>query len=283
MGINQMSDDPLQNRISKREYLKTFLDKLSKAQEISPQIYKELDITNWEIDMLSNRPDEAAEIPDKEMREHFSIEMQYLHQALPMIPDYDARMISSSDGISTAGTAISYGYAAHVGDIRTPKAFEFSGHFTAQYQEIQKKYDRPKEIRNLLLRLPSRDNLTRFDSAKVSYIQYKAGIGKKTSAANEMRNFVNGLKGDLFQLVFKENENKSWHEMTKRLSKDDPSGYVFREILNQEKPHSDLLSGLADILKDREGGSLTDLDHIWTKILDHTYILLKLIGRDSND
>jgi hypothetical protein len=38
-----------------------------------------------------------------------------------------------------------------------------------------------------------------------------------------------------------------------------------------------LISRLSDIAKDREGGSLTNLDNLWTQISDHIYIVLSLI------
>jgi len=272
-----MNEDELQNRNKKRDYLVTWLQNFEQAQDIVPRVQKELEKTEWEIDALSNLPDEAAEIPSGDMTVLFDNDFKYLTHALPMIPTFDVSQLSSSDAISASGTMSVYEYVSRIGDIETPKAFEFSNHYTLKYQEIQLAHDRPNEVRNLLAKLPSKNTSERFERAEKSYMLFKAGNGEKTSAAIEMRTFVDGLSGDLFQVARKwEKENMTWERMAERLSKGDTAGVEYNEMIRQKGIHSSLINRLSEIGKDREGGSATNLNHIWTELLDHVFTVLTI-------
>jgi hypothetical protein len=272
--------DEIQNRKDKRDYLATWLEKFGKAQEVVPRVQKELEKTEWEIDALSNLPDEAVEIPSGDMTILFDNDYRYLtREALPMIPTFDVSKMSSSDAISASGTASVYEYVARIGDIATPTAFKFSNHYTVKYQEIQLAHDRPKEIRNLLAKLPNKNTAERFDRAENSYLQFKAGTGEKTSAAFENRTFIYGLSGDLFQVARKlEKENMTWEIMAERLSKNGKTGIEYNEVIRQKSIRSSLIERLSEVGKDREGSSVVNLHHIWTETLDHVFTILSVIN-----
>lgn len=274
-----MSDE-LENRKAKYDYLKTWLDNFSQAQDIVPHVQNELEKTDWEIEALSNMPDEASEIPLGNITVLFNEDLRFLNRALPMIPTFDPSTFSSSDAISTSGTASVYEYISRIGDINTPRAYEFSEHFTLKYQEIQSAQNRPNEIRKLLEKLPGKNTLDRFDRAENIYSQFKAGVGEKTSAAMEMRNFLYGLVGDLAQFAKQwEKENTpSWEKIAERLSKNGTSGLEYQEMLRQKNVHSSLIGRLSSVGKDREGSSVTNLNHIWTELLDHVFTILNIIN-----
>ena len=104
---------------------------------------------------------------------------------------------------------------------------------------------------------------------------FKAGTTPKTSTAVEIRTLIDGVKGDLFNLARKwQKENMSWEEMVERLARGEIEK---QELLDQKKVHSSLISRLSDVLKDREGGSITNIENIWIQVLDHLYVLLNLI------
>jgi hypothetical protein len=271
-------EEELQNRKKKRDYLVTWLQNFGQAQEMVPRVQKELEKTEWEIDALSNLPEEAAEIPSGDITVVFDKDLRYLPHALPMIPSFDAGKLSSSDAISSSGTMSVYEYVARIGDIGTPIAFEYSNHYTLEYQEIQLAHDRPNEVRNLLDKLPSKSTGERFERAEESYMQFKAGNGEKTSAAMEMRTFLDGLSGELFQVARKwEKENMTWETMAERLSKGDISEVEYSEMIRQKGIHSSLINRLSDIGKDREGGSAVNLNHIWTELIDHAFTILSIV------
>ena len=70
----------------------------------------------------------------------------------------------------------------------------------------------------------------------------------------------------------------NWSNMSARLAINGGNGHEHMLLFNQERVHSSLLSRLAEVLKDREGGSVTNLDSIWTEILDHLYTVLGLLA-----
>ena len=47
--------------------------------------------------------------------------------------------------------------------------------------------------------------------------------------------------------------------------------------LRQKDVRGSLISRLSTVLKDREGGSLTNLDDLWIQVLDHIYVVLELV------
>lgn len=274
-----MSDE-LENRKAKRDYLGSWLHNFAQAQDIVPRVQRELERTEWEIEALSNLPDEASEIPKGNITVLFDIDSKYLNKALPMLPGIDINTYSDSDTISTSGTASVYEYVSRVGDINTPEALKFSNYYTTKYQEIQLAQNRPNEIRALLKKLPNKGALERYNRSESSYMQFKAGVGKKTAAAMEMRTFLDGLSGELVQMAkqSKTENTPTWEKMAKRLSKNGPSSIECQEVLRQETVRSSLVSRLSDIGKDREGSSVTNLNHIWTELQDHAFTVLSLIN-----
>lgn len=273
-----MNNDKLENRKSKLEYLKNWLLAIKQAKELVPKVQKEIEKTEWEIEALSNTPDEASEIPFGDMTILFDSDLETLEQALPMIPKFRVRAVSTSDAVSTSGTASVYEYVSRVGDIGTPNACEFSEYFTEKYQEIQLVHGRPNEIRNFLKKLPHENILDRFNRAEKIYMEFRAGVAKRTPTAMEMRTFLNGLIGELSQIAKQwEKENSPpWNVMAERLSNGGAEGADYQEMLRQERVHSSLLSRLADVGKDREGSSVTNLNHIWTELLDHVFTILTI-------
>ena len=94
---------------------------------------------------------------------------------------------------------------------------------------------------------------------------------------------MDGMQGDLFEKARGwPEENVTWDEMAKRLSKGQPGGTEYQELIDQGKTRASLISRLSDIAKDREQGSLTNPDNVWTQILDHMYTVLGLVDLDKS-
>jgi hypothetical protein len=94
-------------------------------------------------------------------------------------------------------------------------------------------------------------------------------------AANSIRNTLDGLKGDLFKKArTTPKENMTWETMSQRLAKGaDEAGILIRE----DAIRTLLINGLSEILKNREHGSTTNLDNLWTQTLDFIYSVLNLL------
>lgn len=110
------------------------------------------------------------------------------------------------------------------------------------------------------------------------YMAVRAQTGERTAAAMEIRTLLDGVKGELWERAKKwPKENMTWDIMADRLAVNDLTGHS-KELMTQGKIRSSLIHRLSDIGKDREGGSATNLDYIWTEVLDHLYAILGLIG-----
>ena len=74
---------------SKAEYLREWLQRHREAEEIAPDIKKNLDFTEWQIKAIESRPDESVEIIFPDLQETLDSDTAYLNLALPMMPKYD--------------------------------------------------------------------------------------------------------------------------------------------------------------------------------------------------
>lgn len=267
-------DNNIKRLEAKKEHLVTWLDRYRKAQEVAPLVQMNLELTEWEIQALSNRPSEAHEIPLMGLNQRITQDCEYLTRSLPLIPDYNPTGLMNSTAIAMSGSATVYQYVARVGDLNTPQAVSYSQKFTGLYHDIQISQERPRAVRDLITKLNNPQTIQRFDRAQNVYNAARIGTGSRTGAATDMRTLLDGIQGDLFDRARKhKKENMTWGEMASRLAKGDQEK---QELEGQENVRSSLISRLSTILKDREGGSVSNLENVWTQVLDHIYVTLSL-------
>lgn len=263
---------------AKRDHLKDWLERHRKAQDAVPFVQMNLDITEWEIQALSNRPDEADEIPLGDLESKFGSEYDHLTRALPMMPEYDADALPTLTAVTTSGSADVFAYVTRVGSLGTPDACVYSQKYTVAYRELQAAQSRPKNVRDLLRKLGNPNTLQRFDRALNACFAATSGTGERTAAAGEMRTLLDGVQGDLFTKARKQpSENMTWETMAERLSTGKPRGMAHQRLINEKNTRSSLISQLSDVLKDREGRSPVNLDDLWSQLLDHLFIVLRLV------
>ena len=131
----------------------------------------------------------------------------------------------------------------------------------------------------MIERLGNPNTIERFEKAVHAYSTYKSGIGERTSAANTIRNLIAGVQGTLFEKSRKQpKENMTWGKMGSRLARIVPNSENYPEFIRQNEVRTRLISSLSDIVKDREGGAATNLDFVWTRVLDHLFVTLSLLG-----
>jgi hypothetical protein len=72
--------------------------------------------------------------------------------------------------------------------------------------------------------------------------------------------------------------------MAQRLVKGPVPGPEYDELIRLEDRRSSLISRLSDVVKDRESGSLTDIDQLWIQVQEHIVSTLGLLNLPrSND
>jgi len=271
-----MKKDDIEKLKAKRKYLSDWLERNRKAQEVVPYVHMNLELTEWEIQSLSDLPDEADEIPMPGLSAQISRDYKYLTSALPMMPEYKVSSVYNSTAVTTSGSATVYEAISRVSDIDTPVAKNYSQLHLEKYHQLQEAQSRANDVRNLISNFGNQQTLERFDKADKSYSLFKAGTLPRTSAAAEMRTLLDGIKGDLFAKARRwPKENMTWKKMAERLTKSDIEK---DELIAQKKKRASLISRLSDVLKERESGSVTNLEYIWTQVLDHIFVVLNLVS-----
>jgi hypothetical protein len=271
-----MESDELKNLHEKEQHLNEFILRFGKAKDIMPEVQKSLDMTRWEIGALENRPTVAGEMPSAtDLSFYTTQDLKFTRSSLPLMPNYDPAVISTASTVTTSGAAYIYNYVARYADIKDDKAIKFSNEQTGRYREIQARQERPQQVRKLMLLFCGSNTLKRFDIAAQSYLNLKSGAVSHEDAANAIRNVLHGLKGDLWKKAQSTpKENMNWVSMSQRLAKGQVEGAV---LVRQEEVQASLISGLSDILKDRNPSSATNLDNLWTQTLDFIYAVLNLV------
>src|SRR5688572_13539363 len=120
--------DEIKNLEAKLAHLLEWMNGLKDANKIVSEVQQQIELVQWQLEVLKNAPDEAEEIPFKPP----SAEKSYLYtkSVLPLMPKYDAgNMLNSTSG-TVSSSSDYYNYVVRVGDLGTPAVFEFSQKFS---------------------------------------------------------------------------------------------------------------------------------------------------------
>jgi hypothetical protein len=275
----RVGSDETKELTERKRYLVEWVGNLKQAQEALPFVKKILEKTEWEIAALSNRPPGAIRIPTGDLSASINRTNRYMAAALPMVPVYDTDRFGTLVTLASSETSRTYSYVAQVGDGSVAGGQEYSVTFIRQYQDLQEKHEQPAAVCSLLEKFKNPSLLGRFARATMAYNQAVSGVGEPTAAANEMRNLLDGVKGELFDKARrKEKKKMTWNIMAERLAKRGPGGIEHQELLEQGEIFSSLFDRLSKILKAREAGTRTDVDIVWIEVLDHIYAVLGLVN-----
>jgi len=264
--------EPIEIINAKKEYLDELKGRVNRFMEEITVIEKIEGITNWEQQAYSNLPEEAEEIPMNELVENLQKELDYLVSVYPLPPKYDQSYRGGTIAVAASGSSIAYEIVGRIGDIGTPEAIKYANNFIASFEALQVGQKREEEVRSFIQKFKNDDLSSRYENCLESISQYHIiNKGKKETVANFIRNLLNGVYGQLFEIARKNpNENMPWVLMANRLAN---STIAENVIICQETEKSSLLSRTSDVLKDRDAGSLTNIDNIWVQTLEHLYIL----------
>lgn len=273
--------EEIRNLEAELAHLLEWINGLKDANKAIHEIQKKIELTQWKLDVLKNTPEEAEEIPFNPP----SAEKDYLYtkSVLPLIPKYNLGNMMNLTSGTVSSSSDYYNYVVRVSDLGTPVVFEFSQKFAASYQNIQQTQDRQSLVKQMIEKLGNSNTVERYDRAVNLYSLYKSGVGERTSAAMEIRTLLDGIQGTLFEKARNQiKEDMTWEKMGSRFAELKPDSENYREFIRQSEVRSKLISSLSDIGKDRKSGAATNLEFVWTQVLDHLFVTLSLLGLRSN-
>ena len=277
--LNDLSSD-IEGYKERRKFFAEWLEGYRKAHEIAPFMQMNFELTDWIVRAFEERPEEADEIPYIVDPEKIKQENRYLRLNFPPPQVPNTTISYNSTGVTISGTADVYEHLINrVGQIPTERAQDYARRFSVEYMKLQEKQERPKEVRSLLENLKDLNILERFDDTCRVFWDFQNQTGTRESAANHMRNLIAGVFGNLKNIALRwPNENMNWEIMADHLAIDGNGSIFFRNLINQGEKRSRLLGELADVLKDMEGKKYYDLEDLWTRTLDHIYVVLTSVN-----
>jgi len=275
-----MKTDDVKKLEDERDHLQNWLKNLSNAQDLVPDVLKRLEQIEWAISALKNAPEESEDISSPSISTNIDRDYKLLPIGLPMIPEYSRERFSSTDSTAGSVTAAVYELVARIGDLNTPDSQSYSQKYTELFYGLDVIQKRQDDVRNLLVNLSNQNTINRFDKALKALLSYKIAVGDKESASNSMRNLIEGVQGVLFEKArtSPKEKNITWKIMSARLIKVNASKEEIDTLLDQEIERNKLINLLSTVLKDREGISVTNLEYIWTQLLEHIFIVLNLVS-----
>ena len=253
-----------QNTQERRSYLEEVKRSYLKGQSAIPFVQQNIELTDWQIRVYKNRPPDAIVIPNASRKDELESENQYLKYVLPVLNIPSDQYLISTTAVTNSSGSADYGYVHRVRDIGTPSAIDYGDKYIREYNQLQDVQQRPQQVRVLLEKLNNTNLIDRFDLAYKTYLSFRSGASDRVTIANKVRNLLHGLNGELLERARHfPKENMTWETMSSRLAIHSIGETERSTLYSQEKTYNSLKSRLSEVLKDREGGSITDLDSIW--------------------
>lgn len=257
-----------------RDYLRLWLERSQKAADAAPTVQQLCEDMDWVVQTLDRRPPEAADIPSLQLDEVAESVFQRVSSELPMIPQVDPTGLNSATSTAVSSTSAVVGYVENVGRLQTPDTERYASESLSEYRQLQDSHQRPEQVRILLAAtLPAVGS--KFDSARDAYRRCKSGHGTERAAALEMRTFLNGLEGELFE--------RARHRPRENMNPDIVLGRIYSsaptraEVKQQFGQKSSLIEALSAMAKRRDSSRVYDLDALWARVLDHAFIIVNAL------
>jgi len=254
----------------KQEKLSTWLDNLKSAEEIAPIVNQQLEITQWEMGVISNAPLICHEVPYNHIKAAEDRDLESIDRYLPKIPQFSAQTVV---GMTPSTGADIYSYLGDPKHLLHDDTKQWARKYRTQYQEIQTTQRRRDQVRQLLEALKP-GLATEFDTAIRSYEGFIGGYKGAIDAGIALRNVLEHYKGELFKRAQKSwEQNIRWNEMAVRLTVDSSAKDA---VLDQKTKWDQLKQELSEIAKARQNISQEELKGIFTRLVDHIMVVLDL-------
>ena len=258
-----------------REHLRLWLERCQQAADAAPRVQQIYEDVDWAVRTLESRPPEAADIPTSQLDECAESIHQRVTSGFPMIPPVHLNVLASATATTVSSSSAVLTYVVDVSHLHTPRTERYASESLSEYRQLQESHQRPDLVRTLLeANLPA--SVPKFDSARDAYQRDKAGHGTDTAVAIELRNFVDGLQGELFELARGQpRENMTPKIVLERLFSSAPTR---KEVEQQFAQRSGLIEALSAIAKRRDSSRVYDVDAVWARVLDHALIIANALN-----
>jgi hypothetical protein len=257
-----------------RDYLRTWLERSRQAANAAPTVQQLHDLLDWEVRTYERRPAEANSISTADLDRYVGSVYGRITSALPMIPTMLASGLTQVGSVTASTSSAMLTYVIDVSHLQTLDAVNYASNALAEYQKLQESQQRPAQVRTLLaMHLPT--VMAKFDSARDAYQRCQSGFVDKTMAALEMRTFLDGVKGELLERARRQpDENMTIDLALDRLFASAPTR---TEIEEQFRQRSSLIGALSAVAKRRDLSKPYELEALWARILDHTFVVVSAL------
>ena len=258
-----------------RDYLQTWLERSRQAADAAPTVQQLHDLLDWEVRTYERRPVEANSISTANLDRYAESIYGRITSALPMISAMPVGGLTQVGSATASTSSALLTYVIDVSHLQTPDAVNYASNALAEYRKLQESQQRPAQVRTLLLatRLPS--VMAKFDSARDAYQHCQSGLADKTTAALEMRTFLDGVKGELFERARRQSgENMTIDLAFERLFSSAPTR---TEIEEQFTQRPSLMEALSAVAKRRDLSKGYELEALWARVLDHAFVVVSAL------
>lgn len=257
-----------------REYLRTWLDRSRQAADATPTVQQLSEVVDWEVRTFDRRPIVAKKISMTDLDKHAESVYGRITSFLPMIPAIPPSGLAQITSLSASTSYAMLTYVLDVSHLQTPDAVTYASNTLTEYRQLQESQERPAHVRALLaVRLPS--TVARFDSARDTYQHCQSGLADKTAPALEMRTFLDGVKGELFERARRQpGENMTLELALERLFSSAPAR---TDIEEQFVQRPSLMEALSAVAKRRDLSKAYELEALWARVLNHAFVVVSAL------
>lgn len=270
-------NDKLNALYKRRNYIEKVLSLLKKYIKVIPILEKLLDRTNWEINAIEKIPEEASDFPTEHLYVNLGIENDILFKSVPLTPTINYEDLYYMTTTSGSASSDLYELVSRIGEIDSPSTKRYYYEQTETYKEFQNKYNIFEEINNQLTQLHFKSTKERFNTAFDNLQKYKNGIVDGKSTAMSIRTFVDGLKGELWELARNhKGDNMNWDILENRFSSILKDQLLIQTIKSNLSKYESLIKRISPIGKGMVEVSVVGLESIWIEVLDWANSFLKI-------
>ncbi len=261
----------LQERIERIDY---FFEYLDSQNEIVPHAKKIKEKTQWELETLEKLPEELRSKINDDFVNHLYDTTTYIDKSLPTPQSI---YVNSMSAMATSDSTNVINFILQF-DSKRPEINYWAVAQTSKYRELQKKQEIEREIFKKL-KILNNDIADRFKKSLDEFEKALALENISSNIANNFRNTLYKVRGEIWDSVKKPNEQKlDWGKITERVSVEG-TGTVERAKLREMETlynnlHDNLLSPMD---KDRFEFSKEKIEQAKTMYLDYLYTIVNLI------
>ncbi len=272
--------DELGDIKKKQELLSGWIEDLKRRQEQLPYVEKSLELTDYQLDLVSNFPPAVPPTVKSEIIQAYSNTKGFWQSFVETPPGarpYTLTMAVSGLALEASGSNVAFEALSAMTVGHPEDVTNWAREKTIGYQNLQHRQRRDEAVEELIQRLlPVRaaefkESCTTFAAAVTGGAQSAWGIAA--------RNLLEHVKGELFAAAQKalSKQKVKWAEFAGALARQGAGSNEHAGLLVQENMYNVLHTGLTDIAKNRLQLAEQDLRDRRTELHDHLFAVLSLV------